>query len=65
MKLQVHTPGSGYICGLNRETVKVVMLDELMKNPENPSPEFFQELDIKVLFSLKRVKCAVSWEKEP
>ena len=39
---------SGYICQFNDLQIKTVLLDEIMKDPENPTKEYMQEMEIKV-----------------
>ena len=39
---------SGYICQFNDLQIKSVLLDEIMKDPENPTKECIQEMEIKV-----------------
>jgi len=39
---------SGYICQFNDLQIKTVLLDEIMKDPENPTRELMQEMEIKV-----------------
>ena len=39
---------SGYICQFNDLQIKSVLLDEIMKDPENPTKENIQEMEIKV-----------------
>ncbi|XP_074656125.1 WD repeat-containing protein 35-like isoform X2 [Tubulanus polymorphus] len=40
---------SGYICQFNDLQIRSVLLDELLKDPENPSKEFISEMEIKSL----------------
>ncbi|WAR17526.1 WDR35-like protein [Mya arenaria] len=40
---------SGYICQFNDLQIKTVLLDEIMKDPENPTKEYMQEMEIKSL----------------
>ncbi|XP_064652091.1 WD repeat-containing protein 35-like [Lineus longissimus] len=40
---------SGYICQFNDLQIKSVLLDELMKDPENPNKEYLMEMEIKSL----------------
>lgn len=39
---------SGYICQFSDLQIKSVLLDEIMKNPENPTKDDMIELEIKV-----------------
>ena len=39
---------SGYICNFNDLQIKSVLLDEIMKDPENPSKDNITEMEIKV-----------------
>lgn len=40
---------SGYICQFNDLQIKSVLLDEIMKDPENPTKDNMMELEIKSL----------------
>ncbi|XP_021346413.1 WD repeat-containing protein 35-like isoform X1 [Mizuhopecten yessoensis] len=40
---------SGYICQFNDLTIKSVLLDEIMKDPENPTKDSMAEMEIKSL----------------
>ncbi|XP_053382408.1 WD repeat-containing protein 35-like isoform X3 [Mercenaria mercenaria] len=40
---------SGYICQFNDLQIKTVLLDEIMKDPESPTKEYMQEMEIKSL----------------
>ena len=42
---------SGYICNFNDLQIKSVLLDEIMKDPENPTKESMAEMEIKVVKS--------------
>ena len=46
--LQEPILSSGYICQFNDLQIKSVLLDEIMKDPENPTKENIQEMEIKV-----------------
>lgn len=48
--LQEPILSSGYICQFNDLQIKTVLLDEIMKDPENPTKDYMQEMEIKVLF---------------
>ena len=39
---------SGYICQFSDLQIKAVLLDEVMKDPENPAKDDMIELEIKV-----------------
>ena len=47
--LQEPILSSGYICQFNDLQIKSVLLDEIMKDPENPTKDSIQEMEIKVL----------------
>ena len=38
---------SGYICNFDDLQIKSVLLDEIMKDPENPSKDNITEMEIK------------------
>lgn len=40
---------SGYICQFNDLQIKSVLLDEIMKDPENPTKDNMAEMEIKVI----------------
>ena len=39
---------SGYICSFNDLQIKSILLDEIMRDPENPNKENLLEMEIKV-----------------
>ena len=39
---------SGYICNFNDLQIKTVLLDEIMKDPDNSSKDNITEMEIKV-----------------
>lgn len=46
--LQEPILSSGYICQFNDLQIKSVLLDEIMKDPENPTKDNMAEMEIKV-----------------
>lgn len=46
--LQEPVVSSGHICSFEAMEVRFVLLDEVMKNPENPTEDLVVDLDIKV-----------------
>lgn len=47
--LQEPILSSGYICQFNDLQIKSVLLDEIMKDPENPTKDNMAEMEIKVV----------------
>lgn len=47
--LQEPILSSGYICQFNDLQIKSVLLDEIMKDPENPTKDNMAEMEIKVI----------------
>ena len=46
--LQEPILSSGYICQFHDLQIKSVLLDEIMKDPENPTKDNMAEMEIKV-----------------
>lgn len=53
--LQEPILSSGYICQFSELQIRSVLLDEILKNPENPSKDDIIELEIKVCHYLSEV----------
>ncbi len=49
---------SGYICAFNDLQIKSVLLDEILKDPENPTKDNITEMEIKVSQVLM-IKCYI------
>ena len=63
--LQEPILSSGYICQFNDLQIKSVLLDEIMKDPENPTKENIQEMEIKVNWKLFFVTlCLLEWSTD-
>lgn len=41
---------SGYICSFKNLSVRTVLLDEIMKSPENPNKCYVVDVEIKVFY---------------
>ncbi len=40
---------SGYICSFKNLTVRTALIDEFVKDPQNPSKSFIVDIEIKVI----------------
>lgn len=52
---------SGYICSFSNLEIRTVLLDEIMQEPENPSPELVTNMEAKVHKCSKMASSSAIW----
>ena len=53
---------SGYICQFSDLQIKSCLLDEILKDPENPTKDNVIEMEVKVIYYLQRDRAIINWK---